>query len=141
MKNLEKVTPLTANEVNARLPLIRRVAADLMEAAQRRRRISAEIEHFQKGRDKSSSAELAETLRRLRREESEVAAVLAGLEQEILEIGGIVKDAIQGWIDFISQQDGRFVYLSWKPGDETVGYWHRLDDDLTKRRRLDEKRS
>jgi hypothetical protein len=80
------------------------------------------------------------------------AAQAAHHEELILELGesirekldhfelmGIdVKDIENGVIDFPSERDGRVVYLCWQVDEETIGYWHEIDDGYRGRQPLDE---
>jgi hypothetical protein len=80
------------------------------------------------------------------------AARAAKHERMILELGeslrekldqfdmmGIdVKDIESGIIDFPSERDGRVVYLCWQLDEETVGYWHEVQDGYQGRQLLEE---
>lgn len=80
------------------------------------------------------------------------AARAAKHEELILELGesirekldqfelmGIdVKDIEHGIIDFPSERDGRVVYLCWQVDEETVAYWHEIEDGFQGRKPLGE---
>jgi hypothetical protein len=49
-----------------------------------------------------------------------------------------VKDIDHGIIDFPSERDGRIVYLCWQIDEETVGYWHEVNEGFQGRQPLEE---
>jgi len=56
--------------------------------------------------------------------------------QAIIELGGAIKDLDLGLVDFPGVIDGETVNLCWKHGEESVGFWHRLDEGFAQRRPL-----
>lgn len=46
---------------------------------------------------------------------------------ELYALGIEVKNLEWGLIDFLSERDGRLVYLCWKLGEGPIAYWHDLD--------------
>jgi len=56
----------------------------------------------------------------------------------ILDMGVIVKDLVEGLIDFPSLLHGREVYLCWKLGEEGIHWWHEIEAGFTGRQPLDE---
>jgi hypothetical protein len=58
-------------------------------------------------------------------------ARLAGLGVE-------VKDPTRGLIDFLHERDGDLVYLCYELPEETVSYWHRIEDGYAGRRPLED---
>jgi hypothetical protein len=59
----------------------------------------------------------------------------AGWER-IQELGGVVKDPQTGLVDFYGRIDGRTVWLCWRYGEDSVGYYHDLDAGFSGRRPL-----
>jgi hypothetical protein len=45
---------------------------------------------------------------------------------ELTEIGCELKDFQSGLVDFIGHHQGREIYLCWKLGEETIGYFHEM---------------
>jgi hypothetical protein len=69
---------------------------------------------------------------------------LAAVEREIArakmaikETGCIIKDEERGMVDFFSIQNNTVVYLSWKKGEDTVGFWRSIRDTSGDRRPLE----
>jgi hypothetical protein len=64
-----------------------------------------------------------------------VVAYEAGWNK-VRELGGIVKDPQIGLVDFYGRIDGRMVWLCWRYGEDTLGYYHELDSGYSGRRPL-----
>jgi len=56
---------------------------------------------------------------------------------QILEMGVILKDLNIGLLDFPAWRDEHEVYLCWKFGEESVTFWHEVDDGFAGRQPLD----
>ena len=50
--------------------------------------------------------------------------------------GGVVKDPRAGLVDFYGRIEGKLVWLCWRYGEESVGYYHDLDSGYAGRRPL-----
>ncbi|MDA1195559.1 MAG: DUF2203 domain-containing protein [Planctomycetota bacterium] len=124
----------THDEANSMLPLVSRIADDIVATYAEVNRALRAYED-EKVRAESDESRLPE----LRRRDEAVANVLdrfQGLIEEIEALGGTVKDYERGLIDFYGEVAGEIVYLCWKRGEQTIGFWHRLDEGFGRRRRL-----
>jgi hypothetical protein len=52
------------------------------------------------------------------------------------ELGVIVKDAERGLVDFPSRRGAEIVLLCWELGEDSVAYWHTMDDGFSGRQPL-----
>ena len=107
----------TLIEANRTLPLVKRIASDVV-----RTHATARTLH----------AQLARKLPRVDRQrvESELDSVvhrLQGYVDELTEVGAELKDYQSGLLDFVSVHQGRDVYLCWRLGEDHIGHWHELD--------------
>jgi hypothetical protein len=50
--------------------------------------------------------------------------------------GILLRDPETGLVDFLGEHEGRRVYLCWRLGEDTVGFWHELSTGFTGRRPL-----
>jgi len=81
------------------------------------------------GDDSSEVARLKQDLRRrVRRYEARWV--------EVQNLGGVVKDPRIGLVDFYGKIEGRTVWLCWRYGEESIGYYHDLDSGFSGRRAL-----
>ena len=65
--------------------------------------------------------------------------LLAEINAELVKIhdlGVELKDPALGLIDFPSLRDGREVYLCWRLGETSIGYWHDTDTGFAGRQPL-----
>jgi len=56
--------------------------------------------------------------------------------ERIQTLGGIVKDPQIGLVDFYGRINGRTVWLCWRYGEDSIGYYHDLDSGYAGRRAL-----
>jgi len=63
---------------------------------------------------------------------------LVYLLQQIKDMGVVVKDVDQGLCDFPYMRHGKVVYLCWRLGEESIGYWHEIETGFAGREPLDE---
>ncbi|MBN1612458.1 MAG: DUF2203 domain-containing protein [Polyangiaceae bacterium] len=78
----------------------------------------------------------SELVRKLKRELRLMIERYAEGWTAVRALGGVVKDPQVGTIDFYSSVEGRFVWLSWRHGEESVGFYHELDAGCAGRRPL-----
>ena len=76
--------------------------------------------------DETQSHEWAQELER------SVAALEKDIE-EMMSLGCILRSIEQGWVDFLAQKDGAFVYLCWKKGEKSIQYYHSAESIHTGR--------
>jgi hypothetical protein len=55
----------------------------------------------------------------------------------IHELGGVVKDADAGLVDFPAQVAGDEAFLCWRLGEDEIAYWHGIDEGFPGRKPLD----
>lgn len=114
----------TLAEANSTLPLVKRIVRDIVNAHQRITQAQERIEQSTNPRDAAvMQTELQAELDHLRDYVDELTAV-----------GGQLKDAEVGLIDFVGRHQGREVYLCWKLGEERIEYWHELHAGFAGRR-------
>ena len=111
------VRRFTLAQANSSLPLVRRIVADIVKthalASSRRDAVEAAT-----GTRETAIAQQALEMAIERLED---------LVDELEDVGAELKDYQTGLIDFIGRHEGRDVYLCWKLGEESIGYWHELD--------------
>ncbi len=59
-----------------------------------------------------------------------------GLVEEINSHGCVCKGIEQGLVDFPCPWGGEIVFLCWRFGEESIGYWHRIEDGFAGRKPL-----
>ncbi|MAG57226.1 MAG: hypothetical protein CMJ83_13110 [Planctomycetes bacterium] len=54
--------------------------------------------------------------------------------RELNRLGAILKDPMNGLIDFYTWAGGDMAFLCWRHGEDTIEYWHGLEDGYPGRR-------
>jgi hypothetical protein len=52
--------------------------------------------------------------------------------------GIVVRDLDEGLCDFPADRQGRLVYLCWKLGEDSIGFWHEVDEGFAGRQPVDD---
>ena len=128
----------TISEVNALIPALSSLVQDQL-------REQSEIEHGlaelmrltgEPPRSLEPSAADSAELRRLKRElKSRISRYETGW-QRVQKWGGVIKDPQTGLVDFYGRVDGKLVWLCWRYGEDTLGYYHELTSGYSGRRPL-----
>lgn len=129
----QTVTLWTPERANRALPLLRRIADDLVRTYGQWRALVAQFEVVSIGTSPASIAEAE----RLQREVQRAASDIEAFMQELAELGVECKSLEGGLFDFPSEMDGRIVYLCWKHGERSVSHWHDVDAGFAGRQPLD----
>lgn len=105
----------TVEGANSTLPLVRQIVGDILETAQR-------IATLEEGDEDLSALET-------RLEEH---------ERELEELGCFYKDwsFSVGLVDFPCEIDGEVVFLCWRSDEESLSWYHRIEDGYRGRQRL-----
>ncbi|MFT3788041.1 MAG: DUF2203 domain-containing protein [Tepidisphaeraceae bacterium] len=109
---------------NRTLPLVRRIVADVVRTHGRACDLHKRLEVRQ---SRSVRDEIERQL-------NDVVELLQDYVDELNEIGCDLKDYRAGLVDFVSTYEGRDIYLCWKLGEETIQYWHELEEGFSGRR-------
>ena len=138
----------TPDEANRMLPLVSRIADDIVSTYAKVHQALREFEAEKaRGEERPSSGSTRpmdghapdhETS--LRRLDAEVARLLDRFQvlvDEIEALGGTVKDYERGCIDFYGEVDGEIVYLCWQRGEDSIAHYHRLDEGFSNRHELE----
>lgn len=128
----------TLEEANALLPKIREEIAELQSIKREfeKRFLRLKLLKEQAGPSRSGQADPFFTLE----SELEFMQIEARtLVQSIHMKGAQLKDLDMGLVDFPSLRDGEEVLLCWRAGEESITYWHGLNDGYTGRKLLEDK--
>ena len=136
----------TPDEANRMLPLVSRIADDIVATYAKVHQALRELEAAKADRpalpagteESTSVTPVAdhETLTRLDAEVARHLDVFQGLVEEIEALGGTVKDYERGCIDFYGEVDGRIVYLCWQRGEDQIAHFHSLDEGFSARQTI-----
>jgi hypothetical protein len=135
---MAKMRLFTQEEANAALAELRPLVERLVADRQALLALGNELEEVQTliggnggSLDPSRLGELQEAV-------AHAAADLAGLVDEIQELGVQVKDLDRGLVDFPTRhpESGETVLLCWELGEDEVAHWHDLEEGFAGRKPL-----
>jgi len=121
----------TPDEANRMLPLVSRIADDIVAAYAH---VNSVLQAFEA--EKLRAEEDETRLPLLRQRDEDVATALdqfQALIEEVESLGGTVKDYETGMIDFYGEVDGAIVYLCWQRGEARIAHWHTLEEGFQHR--------
>lgn len=133
MTGPQTITLWTAERANRALPLVRRIADDLVRTYAQWRTLVAKFEVVSIGVTLAATAEAE----RLQREVQRAASDIEDFVQELTELGVECKSIESGLFDFPCERDGRIVYLCWLHGERAVEHWHEVDGGFAGRQQID----
>jgi hypothetical protein len=127
----------TPDEANDLLDEVRPLAEQMVDhrrrqlaATAKRALLVAQIQGNGGGLTPSDMAEL----------EAEIETHASGLERCVAELVGLgvqVKDVDKGLVDFPAVHEGGEILLCWHVGEESVEYWHSLEEGFAGRKPID----
>ena len=126
-----KPTWFTVEQANRALPLVRRIAADVVNQY-------AELERLQKQRSALLSQGRRSAAEKIKQQALLVIDRLKDLTGELRAIGCHLMDLQGGLVDFPGRRNSQEVFFCWKPGEPRVLYWHDLHAGFASRRPLDD---
>ena len=56
--------------------------------------------------------------------------------RQLQATGAILKDINTGLVDFLSNREGREVYLCWRYNESHIAYWHEIDAGFSGRQMI-----
>ncbi len=124
------------DEAERALPLVRKIVADVQRVYEEWREAVASYELVAAGA-KADGPE-SEALEQLRTDVARYAEQMAGLIDEVQEIGCELKDVRLGLVDFYALLDDRLVYLCWRMDEQSITHWHELDAGFGGRQPIDQ---
>ncbi|MCA8960405.1 MAG: DUF2203 domain-containing protein [Planctomycetes bacterium] len=124
---------LTLEEANRMLPLLDRIVGDVRKTWSLIIERRTELEISEKERLARRDADTEAKVEELKRDLNGLIDRINGYIREVEELGCFVEEFKRGVINFPSLYLGRKVFLCWCPGDESVRYWHELDESYNER--------
>jgi hypothetical protein len=128
----------TIAEVNALIPALTQLVADQLLEQSTIEQGLGELTRLTGSSPKSlqpAEGDSPEVERRKRELRQRVSRYEAGWRR-VQGMGGVVKDPRAGLVDFYGRIEGKLVWLCWRYGEESVGYYHDLDSGYAGRRAL-----
>ena len=125
----------TIEEANHLLPQLTQWLQELKAGRDRILALEVEIDAFELVAEKDDSG-ISPGLNRKVEEYTRLVNRFYSLIDEIHEIGCLLNDLDLGLVDFYSLRNNRMVFLCWKLGETSVGFWHELGSGYAGRQPL-----
>ncbi|HSA57806.1 MAG TPA: DUF2203 domain-containing protein [Gemmatimonadaceae bacterium] len=123
----------TVEQANRMLPLVGRIVRDIVQT---HRAWARSVQEFELAAAESRADRPSPRAEELQRETQRLAAEIQGFMGELRELDVEFKGFELGLVDFPSELDGRLIYLCWKLGEESVAWWHEVEDGFAGRQPL-----
>lgn len=123
----------TIHEANDLLPTLRALIEQVFQILGALRQKSERVI-----REERLTPESPDLMDRLQNDDAIARLIqeVRGLVEEIHTYGCVCKGIEQGLVDFPCLLGDEIVFLCWRYGEESVGYWHRVEDGFAGRRPL-----
>ena len=128
----------TISEVNALIPALSSLVQDQLREQSEIEHGLAELMRLTGEPPRSlepASLDSAEVSRLKRDLRNRISRYETGW-QRVQKWGGVIKDPQTGLVDFYGRVDGKLVWLCWRYGEDTLGYYHDLTSGFSGRRPL-----
>jgi hypothetical protein len=125
----------TVESANRMLPLVRSIAADIVERFRELNELRGRLEILQGSRREGLTAAHREEVEEVERDFEKKKNELHTLVEELRGLGVELKGP-DGLVDFPALMDDREVSLCWKVGEPEVMFWHEMDAGFAGRQHL-----
>ncbi len=128
----------TISEVNALIPALSSLVGDQLREQSDIEHGLAELMRLTGEPPRSLNERTTDSaeVRRLKRDLRKRISRYETGWQRVRTWGGVVKDPQTGLVDFYGRVDGKLVWLCWRYGEDSLGYYHELTAGYPGRRPL-----
>jgi hypothetical protein len=125
---------ITLEEAHRALPDVERIIRRLRRIREEARNLRNQLEDLWAALEGEAArlTEISESQGRLNGFREEFGALV----QELEERGAVLRDLDLGLVDFPTMAGNAEIYLCWKVGEESIGFWHGLGEGYAGRKPL-----
>ncbi len=127
----------TPSEANSALEEVRPVAERLVALRARMRELEREQGELVTAIGGNGGGYAATDLNAAQSELSGLAEAAIACVERLEELGVTIKDLDLGLLDFPAEREGEDVLLCWHVGEDSVAFWHGLDEGYAGRKPID----
>ncbi len=127
----------TPSEANSALEEVRPVAERLVALRARMRELEREQGELVTAIGGNGGGYAATDLNAAQSELSGLAEAAIACVERLEELGVTLKDLDLGLLDFPAEREGEDVLLCWHVGEDSVAFWHGLDEGYAGRKPID----
>jgi hypothetical protein len=127
----------TPSEANSALSEVRPVAERLVALRTRMRELEREQATHVTAIGGNGGGYAASDLNAAQSELGGLAEAAIACVEKLEELGVVIKDLDLGLLDFPAEREGKDVLLCWHVGEDSVAFWHGLDEGFAGRKPID----
>jgi hypothetical protein len=127
----------TPDEANNALPEVRPVAERLVAVRTRMRELERAQGELVIAIGGNGGGYAASDLNAAQSELGGLADAALACVDRLEELGVVLKDVDLGLLDFPAEREGEEVLLCWHVGEDSVAFWHGLDEGFAGRKPID----
>lgn len=124
-------------EANALIPVVRPLLEDLVR---RRRDLAIKLLEADTAQRMAGDAGGAQRAATQAKQAEAMQEEVLGIIEAVHKHGCIVKDLDLGLVDFPALRNGQLINLCWKMDEQTIGFWHGMDEGFAARKSLSRRR-
>ena len=136
----DDIKTFTLDEAQALLPVLETLLKRAIEGKKAAESIEGRMQDL--ARKIFLSGGLLVDITRVRRQRATLESHLQAAKDSVAEIDAIgvqVKDLDTGLLDFPCEIDGDIVLLCWKLGENSIDFWHTVEDGFRGRQPIDDR--
>lgn len=126
----------TSEEANRMLPLVSVIVRDIRSSFEGYSTCKKEIGQRKQESMLANDAAQKDILDALQKQMDAHSRELKDLVRELTQLGALIKDPIEGVVDFPFLHEGAVAYMCWKHGDDKVTDWHGENEGYAARQPL-----
>ncbi len=130
---------LTIHEANRMLPLLRSIVVDIRSSWNQIISKRSELESLEKSKRDDQGDHDNQEIEELKTELNLLIERINNYIREVEDLGCFVEEFKRGIINFPSLYHGRKVFLCWGLDDESVEFWHELDESYNDRVKIEDR--
>jgi hypothetical protein len=131
----------TVGDVDALVPTLERIFRDVLQLRAALRGLEAQLERAGVRMSRDELLESDDGPPDVRRAKALFRGYYEALSDEldrVRDLGGDVKDAETGLVDFPARRLGEEILLCWRLGEKKVGFWHSVEGGFAARLPVDQ---
>lgn len=127
----------TVDSANRLLPLVSRIAEDLVLLSRNMEHDAAQIRGIEMLPRKSDIRSFTEELDCVKESFRADGERLVEVRKELQQLGVLVDSLQQGAFDFPAFKERQPIRLCWQIGESEIGFWHGVDESFRERRPIE----
>ena len=126
----------TVEEANKLIPELKKIVNKLKREKEKADYIEYEIALIRITNEHKIGYTGKKEIYNKKKELNEAVIKLNTIIKRIHDLGCFLKNVEEGVVDFLSEKDGRPIFLCWIPDEDEISYYHEIDSGYDERKYL-----